>query len=111
MTIGSRLEIFLPSGTPSALWNGILDRTTHKVGRSIEDNVLTTCADLVQNVVLVGNYKPTVVLFVEPIEPICSPEDQDFLKAAVLQRTADVNPEHICTSRSAAPFRLFSFPP
>ncbi|KAJ6629584.1 acetyl-CoA synthetase-like protein [Mycena sp. CBHHK59/15] len=55
--------------------------------KSIEDNVLTTCADLVQNCVVVGHYKPAIVLFVEPIQPITSAEDDNLLKEAILNRT------------------------
>ncbi|KAJ7661325.1 acetyl-CoA synthetase-like protein [Mycena polygramma] len=59
--------------------------------KSIEDRVLTSCADLVQNCVVVGHYKPAVVLFVEPITPISSPEDDDLLKASILDRISDFN--------------------
>ncbi|KAJ6620659.1 hypothetical protein B0H10DRAFT_2163492 [Mycena sp. CBHHK59/15] len=48
--------------------------------KSIEDNVLTTCVDLVQNCVVVGHYRPAVVLFVEPIQPITNSEDDVVLK-------------------------------
>ncbi|KAJ7509711.1 acetyl-CoA synthetase-like protein [Mycena galericulata] len=55
--------------------------------KSIEDNVLATCADLVQNCVVAGHYKPAVVLFVEPIRPIKSPNDDVLLKDDILERT------------------------
>ncbi|KAJ7117479.1 hypothetical protein C8R44DRAFT_879044 [Mycena epipterygia] len=53
----------------------------------IEDNALTTCADFVENVAVVGHYKPAVVLFVEPINSIKGVEDEAALKAKILTRT------------------------
>jgi hypothetical protein len=61
------------------------------VHRSIEDHVLFSCADLVQNCVIVGHYKPGVVLFVEPIQPVNSPEDEGVLKAVIIDRIAGFN--------------------
>ncbi|KAJ7625660.1 hypothetical protein FB45DRAFT_795845, partial [Roridomyces roridus] len=56
--------------------------------RSIEDNVLATCADIVHCVVVVGHYKPAVVLFVEPI---AAKQDEDSLKEEILKRTGAFN--------------------
>ncbi|KAJ6529982.1 acetyl-CoA synthetase-like protein [Mycena vulgaris] len=78
--------------------------------KSIEDNVMTTCADLIQNVVVVGHYKPAVVLFVEPIQPIKSPEDDDFLKAAILKRTSDFNSRLFVHEQINSPFQIVSLP-
>lgn len=36
------------------------------MNRSIEDNVMTTCAAIVENCVIVGHLKPKVVLIIEP---------------------------------------------
>ncbi|KAJ7763650.1 acetyl-CoA synthetase-like protein [Mycena maculata] len=55
--------------------------------KSIEDNVLATCADLVQNCAVVGHYKPAVVLFVEPIRLSNVPEDDVMLREEILGRT------------------------
>ncbi|KAJ6530077.1 acetyl-CoA synthetase-like protein [Mycena vulgaris] len=54
--------------------------------KSIEDNVLATCADLIQNIVVVGHHRPAVILFAEPSQPIESPEAEDGLKANILER-------------------------
>ncbi|KAJ7983251.1 acetyl-CoA synthetase-like protein [Mycena polygramma] len=59
--------------------------------KSIEDHVLATCSDLVQNCVVVGHYKPAVVLFVEPISPIASPKDDGVLKSDVFARISAFN--------------------
>jgi hypothetical protein len=57
----------------------------------IEDNFLLTCADLVQNCVVVGHYKHAIVLFVEPAEAraLKSEEAGAALKKEVLTRTAE----------------------
>ncbi|KAF9021018.1 acetyl-CoA synthetase-like protein [Hymenopellis radicata] len=47
------------------------------VNRSIEDNIFTTCSDVVYNCTVVGHYKPAPVLFVEPIS---DPADHEALK-------------------------------
>ncbi|KAF4623795.1 hypothetical protein D9613_001287 [Agrocybe pediades] len=52
--------------------------------KSIEDSILQTCADLVQNCVVVGHYRPGVVLFVEPAAGY--PLDE-----SVLENTADTS--------------------
>ncbi|KAF7332970.1 Acetyl-CoA synthetase-like protein [Mycena venus] len=59
--------------------------------KSIEDHVLTSCADLVRNCVIVGHYKPIIVLFVESVQPITSPADEAKFKAAILDRIAAFN--------------------
>ncbi|KAJ7625662.1 acetyl-CoA synthetase-like protein [Roridomyces roridus] len=56
--------------------------------KSIEDNVLVTCADIVQNCIVVGHYKPVVVLFVEPIQAI-TPDIS--LRDEILKRTHAFN--------------------
>lgn len=55
--------------------------------RAIEDNVLLTCADIVPNCVVVGHYKPSVVLLVEPNAADTGPEDA--LKETIMSRTQE----------------------
>ncbi|KAF9531387.1 hypothetical protein CPB83DRAFT_848943 [Crepidotus variabilis] len=56
--------------------------------KAIEDNVLREAADLVKNCVVVGHYKPGVVLLVEPVS---QPDDENQFKADVLARHASFN--------------------
>ncbi|KAJ7886670.1 acetyl-CoA synthetase-like protein [Mycena leptocephala] len=76
--------------------------------KSIEDHVLTSCADLVQNCVVVGHYKPAVVLFVEPIQPINLPEDDDLLKKAILDRISAFNSRLIAHERISSALQIVS---
>ncbi|KAF9531400.1 acetyl-CoA synthetase-like protein [Crepidotus variabilis] len=57
--------------------------------KGIEDNILREAADLVKNSVVVGHYKPGIVLIVEPAVP--EPEDEEKLKADILSRHAKYN--------------------
>ena len=54
--------------------------------KSIEDNVLATCADLVECWVVVGNGRPSPTLFVEPKTTIASGK-ADKLKRDIIRRT------------------------
>ncbi|KAJ7575415.1 hypothetical protein C8J56DRAFT_1063654 [Mycena floridula] len=55
--------------------------------KTFEDNVLRVCQDLIRNCVVVGNYKPVVVLLVEPVDVSFNYEiSSDALKAVILQR-------------------------
>ncbi|KAJ6544423.1 acetyl-CoA synthetase-like protein [Mycena capillaripes] len=76
--------------------------------KSIEDYVLTSCADLVQNCVVVGHYKPAIVLFVEPVTPIKSTEDDTSLKTAILDRIATFNSRLIAHERIASALQIVS---
>jgi len=70
-------------------------RGTHsylKIIRAIEDNILLSCADLVQNCVVVGHYKPGIILLVEPT--MTDPTDEiavSELKSMILERHAPFN--------------------
>ncbi|KAF8522637.1 acetyl-CoA synthetase-like protein [Hysterangium stoloniferum] len=56
--------------------------------RGIEDNVYTTCSDIVSNCVVVGNGRPFVALFVEPSVP--TPEmEHEKLKREILSRISE----------------------
>ncbi|KAF8194081.1 acetyl-CoA synthetase-like protein [Pholiota molesta] len=60
--------------------------------KSIEDNILHVCADLVGNCVVAGHYKPGIVLFVEPLS--VDPSDGsavEILKEQILARHAPFN--------------------
>lgn len=57
--------------------------------RAIEDNVYTTCKDIVANCVVVGNSRPFPALFVEPRIPTASPAAEAELKREVIQRTSE----------------------
>ncbi|KAJ7580942.1 acetyl-CoA synthetase-like protein [Mycena floridula] len=60
--------------------------------KAIEDNVLLICADIVGNCVVVGHYKPAVVLFVEPFDLSFSYETgSKELKRQILERTLEFN--------------------
>ncbi|KAJ7846028.1 acetyl-CoA synthetase-like protein [Mycena olivaceomarginata] len=76
--------------------------------KSIEDHVLTSCADLVENCVVVGHYKPAVILFVEPIQPIDSASAEGVLKTAILQRIADFNSRLIPHERINSALQIVS---
>ncbi|KAF7368498.1 Acetyl-CoA synthetase-like protein [Mycena venus] len=78
--------------------------------KSIEDHVLTSCADLVRNCVVVGHYKPAVVLFVEPTEPSNSPEDETLLKTAILDRISAFNARLIVHERINSAAQIVSVP-
>ncbi|KAI0830645.1 acetyl-CoA synthetase-like protein [Trametes gibbosa] len=53
--------------------------------RAIEENVRATCAELVAECVVVGNGRPSPVLFVEPKVP--EDVDPERLKRAIMRRT------------------------
>ncbi|KAF8174893.1 acetyl-CoA synthetase-like protein [Pholiota molesta] len=60
--------------------------------KSIEDNILHICADLVGNCVVTGHYKPGIVLFIEPL--FVDPSDGgavEMLKEQILERHAPFN--------------------
>ncbi|KAJ7333444.1 acetyl-CoA synthetase-like protein [Mycena albidolilacea] len=75
--------------------------------KSIEDHVLTSCADLVRNCVVVGHYKPAVVLFVEPVNPS---GDDGVLKTAVLERISSFNARLMIHERVTTPVQIVSVP-
>ncbi|KAK7052664.1 acetyl-CoA synthetase-like protein [Favolaschia claudopus] len=78
--------------------------------KSIEDHVLTSCADLVRNCVVVGHYKPGVVLFVEPTKDINSPEDEAALKSAILERISAFSARLIIHERVNTLSQIVSVP-
>ncbi|KAJ7097225.1 acetyl-CoA synthetase-like protein [Mycena belliarum] len=78
--------------------------------KSIEDNVLATCADLIHNTVVVGHYKPVIVLFVEPLQPITSLEEENTLKATILKRTGDFNSRLFVHEQINSPDQIFPLP-
>ncbi|KAF8511241.1 acetyl-CoA synthetase-like protein [Gautieria morchelliformis] len=61
--------------------------------KAIEDNVYTTCADIVTNCVVVGNGRPFPALFVEPRVPMpaaaATPSAELELKREIIRRTSD----------------------
>ena len=63
--------------------------TDQRVLRAIEDNIYTTCKDIVANCVVVGNGRPFPALFVEPRIPTGSPDAVAELKREILERTSD----------------------
>ncbi|KAF8523945.1 hypothetical protein BU17DRAFT_85424 [Hysterangium stoloniferum] len=67
-----------------SLWSEKIDT------RAIEDNIYTTCSDIVGNCVVVGNGRPFPALFVEPRVP--TPESGHAkLKLEILRRTYEFN--------------------
>ncbi|KAJ7306919.1 hypothetical protein DFH08DRAFT_975715 [Mycena albidolilacea] len=77
---------------------------------SIEDHVLTSCADLVRNCVIVGHYKPGIVLFVEPVTAKDSPEDEGRFKTAILNRISAFNARLILHERIESALQIVSVP-
>ncbi|KAJ7143491.1 acetyl-CoA synthetase-like protein [Mycena crocata] len=59
--------------------------------KSIEDNCMLTCANLVKNCAVVGHYKPAVVLFIEPVLELAGEADIAAFKAEIIKRTAAFN--------------------
>ncbi|KAJ6604261.1 acetyl-CoA synthetase-like protein [Mycena vulgaris] len=59
--------------------------------KSIEDNCMLTCADLVHNCVAVGHYRPAVVLFIEPALSLPGETDIAAFKAEILKQTEAFN--------------------
>ncbi|KAJ7983268.1 acetyl-CoA synthetase-like protein [Mycena polygramma] len=59
--------------------------------KSIEDNCMLTCANLVRNCAVVGHYKPAPVLFVEPTLPLAGDTEIAAFKAEILTRTEPFN--------------------
>jgi hypothetical protein len=57
--------------------------------RAIENNVYTTCSDIVANCVVVGNGRPFPALFVEPSMPTATPAAELELKREIIKRTSD----------------------
>lgn len=70
------------------------------VARSIEDNVLKLCADMVSNCAVVGHLKPAPVLFVEPV---VDDTDGDTLKREIIKRTAAFNERLFAHERITSP--------
>ncbi|KDR66678.1 hypothetical protein GALMADRAFT_232387 [Galerina marginata CBS 339.88] len=56
--------------------------------KAVEDNVLLVCADLVSNCVVVGHYKTSVVLLVEPSNAVAV-GSEDGLKESIMDRTQE----------------------
>ncbi|KAJ7573866.1 acetyl-CoA synthetase-like protein [Mycena floridula] len=59
--------------------------------KAIEDNVMRVCSDIITNCVIVGHYKPAVVLFVEPLGSFNYETGSDDLKRQILERTLPFN--------------------
>lgn len=74
--------------------------------RSIEDNILLTCADLVSNSVVVGHYRPGVVLFVESTKPVDTEDEITSLKTEILARTAAFNARLFIHERITDPLQI-----
>ncbi|KAF8511233.1 hypothetical protein JB92DRAFT_3118229 [Gautieria morchelliformis] len=64
--------------------------------KAIEDNVYTTCADIVANCVVVGNGRPFPALFVEPRVPAVTPAAELELKREIIKRTSDFHSLRMC---------------
>ncbi|KAF9016263.1 acetyl-CoA synthetase-like protein [Hymenopellis radicata] len=69
--------------------------------KSIEDNILKSCADIVSNCTVVGHYKPAPVLFVEPA--VDDDADRDALKREIIERTAGFNERLFAHERITTP--------
>ncbi|KAH9847385.1 acetyl-CoA synthetase-like protein [Lenzites betulinus] len=69
--------------------------------RAIEDNVRATCAELVAECVVVGNGRPSPVLFVEPKVP--GDVDPERLKSTIVRRTRHFHARRYLHERIAGP--------
>ncbi|KAJ6575509.1 acetyl-CoA synthetase-like protein [Mycena sp. CBHHK59/15] len=79
--------------------------------KSIEDNCMLACADLVKNCTAVGHYKPAVVLFIEPALALPSESDLATFKAEVLKQTAPFNDRLFLHERITDPNFIVVVPP
>ncbi|KAJ6471759.1 acetyl-CoA synthetase-like protein [Mycena vitilis] len=79
--------------------------------KSIEDNCMITCANLVKNCAVVGHYKPAVVLFVEPA--VSLPDDINIaaFKGEILKRTESFNARLFQHERIMDPNFIVVVPP
>ncbi|OCH95760.1 acetyl-CoA synthetase-like protein [Obba rivulosa] len=75
--------------------------------KAIEDNVRTTCADLVDDCIVVGNSRPSPALFVEPKGTI-SPET---LKKEIIRRTRHFHSRRYMHERIVSPDFIVVVPP
>jgi len=55
--------------------------------KAIEDNVRATCGDIISDCIVVGNRRPSPVLFVEPLYDIIEDEKLQRLKKDIIRRT------------------------
>ncbi|EIM91396.1 acetyl-CoA synthetase-like protein [Stereum hirsutum FP-91666 SS1] len=78
--------------------------------KSIEDNVFVTCADVVHNCTVVGNYKPFPVLFVEPVNETVTEDDIDALKKTIINLTAPYNARLFVDERIQDPSHIVVVP-
>ncbi|KAG6856200.1 hypothetical protein H0H87_006596 [Tephrocybe sp. NHM501043] len=118
-------DLFVPSGAgncPHArvrnrpdghITGDLFEATRHgyyifrSLHRAIEDNVKLTCADIVQNCVVVGSYKP-IILFVEPSRSFANNAEGDSgaLKDQLLKRMEEFNKSRFMHERIDSPLRI-----
>jgi len=79
--------------------------------KSIEDNCMLNCADLVKNCTVVGHYKPAVVLFIEPALSLPGDTDISAFKAEILKQTAPFNARLFQHERITDPNFIVVVPP
>ncbi|KAF7297287.1 Acetyl-CoA synthetase-like protein [Mycena indigotica] len=79
--------------------------------KSIEDNCMLTCADLVKNCTVVGHYKPALVLFIEPALALSSESDLATFKMEILKQTAAFNARLFSHERITDARRIVVVPP
>jgi hypothetical protein len=78
------------------------------IHRSIEDNVRATCADLVEDCVVVGNGRPSPTLFIEPSDASC---DERQVKQQILERTRHFHSRRYMHERIVDPRFVVIVPP
>ncbi|KAF8626662.1 hypothetical protein AX15_004753 [Amanita polypyramis BW_CC] len=76
--------------------------------KAIEDNVRTTCADLVSECVVVGAGRPSPVMFVEPVDPEV---DDGELKKAVIRKTRHFHSRRYVHERITSADMIVVVPP
>ncbi|KAJ7480176.1 acetyl-CoA synthetase-like protein [Mycena galericulata] len=79
--------------------------------KSIEDNCMLTCANLVKNCAVVGHYKPAVVLFIEPTLSLPGETDIAAFKAEILKQTETFNARLFEHERITDPNFIVVVPP
>ncbi|KAF7339984.1 Acetyl-CoA synthetase-like protein [Mycena venus] len=79
--------------------------------KSIEDNCMLNCADLVKNCTVVGHYKPAVVLFIEPALSLPGETDVSAFKAGILRQTTSFNDRLFQHERITDPNFIVVVPP
>lgn len=111
MMIGLGRGLAYRSAIPSLAPSSLAGFYSHRVIRSIEDNCMLTCANLVKNCAVVGHYKPAVILFIEPTLSLRGETDVAAFKAEILKQTKPFNARLFQHERITDPNFIVVVPP